>query len=494
MDRRLVGRWLAAIGVISCLAVPGVADAQSLGSFRWQLQPFCNAITVTVIQQGGNYTLDGFDDQCGAPQRAPVVGLGTPNPDGSIGFGFTIFTVPGGQIVGVDARISISTISGTWRDSAGHSGTFAFNGAAAGSARPPVAASAIPSAISLLSSGGLLAGGTLNTGAIPTSGPGVRMMWHPAKAAFRAGEVSSGVPTAWNDNNVGPNSAAFGLDTVAGGWASLAIGNGTTAVGSYSTAMGSSTLATGTSSLALGSNTTASGANSVAAGTFTTASANQSVAFGQSTVASAFNALAMGSGTRALGQETIAAGRNAVARGIGSAAFNNAETTVAATASFAWGDYSTSDPIVADIAGQFKVRATGGVRFVTNATDTAGVVLFGGNSAWSSISDRNMKRDFRDLDGEDVLARLARMPVTEWGYKAQDATIRHMGPMAQDFHAAFGLGEDPLRISTIDADGVALAAAHALEARTRATNERLTREVEALRERLLQLEARLAPQ
>ncbi len=494
MDRRLVGRWLAAIGVISCLAAPGAAGAQSLGSFRWQLQPFCNAITVTVIQQGGNYTLDGFDDQCGAPQRAPVVGLGTPNPDGSIGFGFTIVTVPGGQIVGVDARISLATISGTWRDSVGHTGTFAFNGTATGSARPPVAVSAIPTAISLLSSGGLVARGAVNSGAIPASGPGVRMMWHPAKAAFRAGEVSSGVPTAWNDNNVGPNSAAFGLDTVAGGWASLATGNGTTAGGAYSVAFGSSTLSSGTASVAFGNSTSASGDNSLAGGLSTTASGVQSVALGQGTRAAAFNATALGFSTQALGNQSIAGGQNAIARGVGSVALNNAETTVAATASFAWGDYSTVTPIVADTAGQFKVRATGGVRFVTNAADTAGVVLFGGNSAWSSISDRNMKRDFRDLHGEDVLARLARMPVTEWSYKAQDASIRHMGPMAQDFHAAFGLGEDPLRISTIDADGVALAAAHALEARTRATNERLTREVEALRERLAQLEARLAPQ
>ena len=41
------------------------ANAQSLGTFRWQLQPFCNVITVTVVQQGGTYTLDGTDDRCG---------------------------------------------------------------------------------------------------------------------------------------------------------------------------------------------------------------------------------------------------------------------------------------------------------------------------------------------------------------------------------------------------------------------------------------------
>jgi hypothetical protein len=480
------------VALVFALPLARPASAQTIGTFRWQLQPFCNAITVTVVQQGANYQLDGYDDQCGAPQRAPLVGLGTANPDGSIGFGFQIVTVPGGAIIGVDARISPATIGGTWRDSSGNSGTFAFNGSAGGHPRPPASASTIPSTISLLNTGGLVAGGITGSSPIPTSGAGTRMMWHPGKAAFRAGEVTTGVPTAWDEANVGLDSAAFGRDTVAGGWASLAVGNGTTAGGPFSVATGDSTVATGSASVAYGVGSTASGTGALAGGSGTRAQANYAVAFGQQSTADGNSSLALGYNTQALGHQSIAGGQNAIARGAGSAAFNNAQTTVAATASFAWGDYSTSTPIVADIAGQFKVRATGGVRFVTNAADTAGVVLFGGNSAWSSISDRNMKRDIRELDGEDVLARLARMPVSEWGYKAQDASIRHMGPMAQDFHAAFGLGEDPLRISTIDADGVALAAARALEARTRATNERLLRELDALRDRLAALEAALS--
>ncbi len=68
-------------------AWPSTTPAQSLGSFTWQLQPFCNRLTVTVTQNGSIYTLDGYDDQCGTPQRAPRVGMATPNPDGSIGLG-----------------------------------------------------------------------------------------------------------------------------------------------------------------------------------------------------------------------------------------------------------------------------------------------------------------------------------------------------------------------------------------------------------------------
>jgi len=131
---RLAGRF--AVATVFVLIGVHLAAAQPLGTFTWQLQPFCNRVTVSVTQNGGIYTLDGFDDQCGAPQRAPLVGLATPNPDGSIGLGFHIATSPGGKTVSVESRISLATIGGPWTDSAGNSGTLALNGAAAGSARP----------------------------------------------------------------------------------------------------------------------------------------------------------------------------------------------------------------------------------------------------------------------------------------------------------------------------------------------------------------------
>jgi hypothetical protein len=123
-------------GAALCALFSTPAQAQPLGSFTWQLQAFCNKVTVSVTQDGGIYTLDGYDDQCGAAQRAPLVGMATPNPDGSIGFGLHIVTVPGGRAVQVDARITLPSLNGTWSDSAGNSGTMAFNGNAGGSARP----------------------------------------------------------------------------------------------------------------------------------------------------------------------------------------------------------------------------------------------------------------------------------------------------------------------------------------------------------------------
>jgi hypothetical protein len=99
---------------------------------------------------------------------------------------------------------------------------------------------------------------------------------------------------------------------------------------------------------------------------------------------------------------------------------------------------------------------------------------------------------FRDLDGEIVLTKLAAMPIREWSYKAQDAAIRHVGPTAQDFYAAFGLGEDPLGISTIDADGIALRAIQALETRTRTRFAALESENVALRAKSARLESDIA--
>ena len=99
-----------------------------------------------------------------------------------------------------------------------------------------------------------------------------------------------------------------------------------------------------------------------------------------------------------------------------------------------FGDRSTNNVISTAVANQFAARASGGVSFYTNAALTSGLQLAGGGSQWLAVSDVNMKHEFRDLDGEDVLAKLSRIPVMEWSYKSQNAAIRTCrGPNAQDF-------------------------------------------------------------
>ena len=151
---------------------------------------------------------------------------------------------------------------------------------------------------------------------------------------------------------------------------------------------------------------------------------------------------------------------------------------------FVFGDGSTSSVITNTANHQFRVRASGGTQFFSNSALTTGVSLAPGGGAWASVSDRNVKENVGAVDAEAVLAEIAAMPVTSWNYITQDESIRHIGPMAQDFYAAFGLGENDTTITTTDIDGINMLAIQALEARTvalQAENESLRDEVDALK-------------
>src|SRR5919199_2828161 len=85
------------------------------------------------------------------------------------------------------------------------------------------------------------------------------------------------------------------------------------------------------------------------------------------------------------------------------------------------------------------------------------------NSAGASLSsDRNKKANFAAVNPREVLGRVVSLPITTWNYLSQGPAVRHIGPMAQDFHAAFGVGEDDTHINLVDANGVALAAIQGL--------------------------------
>lgn len=149
---------LALLGLGGMLMVgPATATAQSLGPFTWQLQPYCNRVTVAVTQNGGIYTLDGTDDQCGAAEVAPLAGVAAVNPDGSISFGLSIVS-PSGQPIPVHARIVLPSLSGTWSDNAGSGGTFAPGANTLGLPPRPVAPSGDVTAVS--AGAGLAGGGT----------------------------------------------------------------------------------------------------------------------------------------------------------------------------------------------------------------------------------------------------------------------------------------------------------------------------------------------
>ena len=311
--------------------------------------------------------------------------------------------------------------------------------------------------------GGLVATGAIGSGTIPAAGPGVRLMWYPRKGAFRAGYIEG---SQWDDASIGNHSTATGYDTTARGLASTAMGRNTTASGETSTAMGISTIASGDYSTAAGLSAAASGFASTAIGERTTASGSASIATGRNTTASAPVSTAMG----AYASTTDLAG-------------------VPRQGTFVWGDGSTVTLVRPTAPHQFVARASGGVTFYSNYLMSTGVTLAASGGSWASVSDRARKTDFDAVDGEAILHSLAGVPVESWRYRDDVSGRRYIGPVAQDFHAAFGLGNDKT-IATLDVDGVTLAGVKALEKRTaalQAETAALKAENSSLREQLERL-------
>lgn len=301
-QRRVVASLVAAWGLLAA----GTAAGQSLGTFSWQLQPFCNVVTVTVTQNGAFYTLDGYDNQCGNAQRAPLVGSATFNPDTSIGLGMSIVTVPGGLPVHVDARIALATLSGNWSDSAGNSGIILFNGPGGGMPRsaPTIPAFALaPGSIVA----GHLAAGAVGTAAVSDGSLGaadvnaaqiqLRLNGYCPSGTYIVTVAASGLIEC-RASTTGTSNVALGSQTLQ---SSSATGN--TAVGeaalranttgSTNTAVGQAALLNATTAqqnVAVGTSALSSlttGPNNTAVGL----SALRSVEVGGNNVAVGFNAL-----------------------------------------------------------------------------------------------------------------------------------------------------------------------------------------------------------
>ena len=126
------------------------------------------------------------------------------------------------------------------------------------------------------------------------------------------------------------------------------------------------------------------------------------------------------------------------------------------------------------------------------ALDSAGNLTTAGTVNGSS--DRHTKTNLAHLDARTVLAKVAALPILRWSY-TNDLAVRHIGPMAQDFHAAFDVGTDDKHIAMVDADGVALAGIQGLHELVQAKArqiERLQRQNQTLEERLAVIERTLA--
>lgn len=166
--------------------------------------------------------------------------------------------------------------------------------------------------------------------------------------------------------------------------------------------------------------------------------------------------------------------------------------------------------LVADFNNQFQIRQTGpntanfairedGTFSFNNlgqpvmAINPTGDVFIGG--VLTEGSDRNVKENIKAVDSSDVLSTVVDLQLSTWNYIADKNDTKHLGPMAQDFHAAFGLGNDDKKIATLDTSGVALAAIQGLNKKLETEvqtlnklNEKKDKEIERLSERLERLE------
>ena len=135
-------------------------------------------------------------------------------------------------------------------------------------------------------------------------------------------------------------------------------------------------------------------------------------------------------------------------------------------------------------AGQNRITFTGG---------SGGSASLSNGGTWTNASSRSYKENFSAVNGLDILSRLVEIPIMTWDYKGSTEGL-HMGPVAEDFKASFGLAGDGKSISTVDADGVALAAIQGLNAKLESENAQLRRESADLRKRMERIEQRLPQQ
>jgi Chaperone of endosialidase len=178
------------------------------------------------------------------------------------------------------------------------------------------------------------------------------------------------------------------------------------------------------------------------------------------------------------GHSNRAGGTNSLAGGYRAKATHNG--------TYVWADYNESD-FASTNANQYRVRASGGVQFFSDSGATMGAFLKPGAGSFTEMSDRNAKENFQPTKPKDVLEKVAALPISTWNYKTQEDEIRHIGPMAQDFYKAFGLGGDERGITNVDAHGVAFAAIQGLYEMLREKDtqlKELQKELKAVKELL----------
>ncbi|NQT82995.1 tail fiber domain-containing protein, partial [bacterium] len=214
----------------------------------------------------------------------------------------------------------------------------------------------------------------------------------------------NGTVAGGNNNQAGDNAGTTGDATCA----TVGGGQDNAASGSYATVGG------GALNTASGADATVGGGwlHSASGGGATVGGGHQNIANGPGATVGG------GASNTATGQYSFAAGQRAKAYHLGS---------------FVWADSQDAD-IASTKANEVTFRCLGGVRFTSGVAGADQTVLWNpGDSLWSFTSDRNLKENFVEVDAREVLDKLSALPIAEWNFKGYSQ--RHVGPVAQDFHA-----------------------------------------------------------
>jgi hypothetical protein len=159
---------------------------------------------------------------------------------------------------------------------------------------------------------------------------------------------------------------------------------------------------------------------------------------------------------------TVPGGANNLASG-GYSFAAGAQALATHTGSFVW---SSAEGTSSFGDNTFAVRAHGGVRFYTASGTGAGCFIAPGGSDCAGGSDRNIKENYADVDSKEILETLMTLPIQTWNYKSQSPTVRHIGPVAQDFNGMFAYlfneVESPVHVNKMDEIGISLSAIQGL--------------------------------
>lgn len=252
------------------------------------------------------------------------------------------------------------------------------------------------------------------------------------------------------------NAVASQMGFVGGGERNFADGYAAVVAG------GTASLAKGdNSSVAGGGGNFASGPYSFVGGGGPNFSTGQNATIaggGLNTASGSYATIPGGYANQASGSYSFSAGFNGTASGENSFALGT-RAKASHHYSFVWGGSPDVDTNTL-ATGDFVVYAPTAVRLFAGPPGSGGCTLTSG-SGWACASDRELKENIQPADTRELLNRIASLPVSTWNMKGATG-IRQIGPMAQDFRAAFGFGADDKTITTTDAQGVAFAAIQGL--------------------------------